>query len=709
MSTFATPATTSGSLFTAIATSSPNFPNKSSPVSIPSGVSSSGPIETNNFYGNILLDDQTSYVYTHPYVVWYSNSSGTEGLAVNYSTASQRVSGPGTTAPVEYFLSPAGNKCLVLGASEFDSSMSLKIDTPKRFSVNAKFASAKYGTMTCPLLQGIGFVTGVYDDLTPVIHSGVGISSVSGGTAPRSGINKYVIKLSNDTTWTMFVTVPSGQSLSFSLDGSSKIVGSNSVSGAVVQICCGTDSSFDSAAGCYPTACTLSGSVSGSKGTYALSYTTSGTSNSGKTLMFALPHQVDSFTSTTSGSKTSAELTDTVHGTVVGYLTKKFEMSETLPTSMSLAPFTTISGWSKPNYTSAQLSAIKTAAEADANDDVASLSNLDSMYYSGKILDKFAYVLYTIYYVLEDESLAKTFLAKMKTAMERFTGNNQTYPLAYDTTWKGIVSEAGLSGDSGADFGNTYYNDHHFHYGYHVHAAAIIAKVDKDLGGSWLSDNKDWVNALVRDYANPNDSDSYFPVFRNFDFFIGHSFAHGITVYADGKDEESSSEDYNSIYAMKIWGDVIGDTNMVNRANLILSIMRRSIGTYMLYKDDNSVEPSNFIGNKCSGIKFENKIDHTTYFGTNEEYIHGIHMLPITPVSSWIRDPTFVKQEWEEKLSSLIDSVSSGWKGVLMLNVALYDPQEAYSFFSGSSFSSDYLDDGQTKTWCLVYSAGVMS
>lgn len=97
------------------------------------------------------------------------------------------------------------------------------------------------------------------------------------------------------------------------------------------------------------------------------------------------------------------------------------------------------------------------------------------------------------------------------------------------------------------------------------------------LDRSWLESNKSWVNCLVRNVANPSESDTYFPIFRSFDFFIGHSLAHGITFYADGKDEESSSEDYNFPYAMKIWAQVIGDKNMENRANLMLAISKRSI------------------------------------------------------------------------------------------------------------------------------------
>ena len=106
----------------------------------------------------------------------------------------------------------------------------------------------------------------------------------------------------------------------------------------------------------------------------------------------------------------------------------------------------------------------------------------------------------------------------------------------------------------------------------------------------------------------------------------------------DGKDNESSSEMYHFARAIKLYGNVIGDKNMQHRGDLMLAIMKRSVNMYMLYTRDNKIQPQNFIGNKVSGILFENKIDYATYFGRGtigDEWIHGIHMLPITPVSSY--------------------------------------------------------------------------
>jgi endo-1,3(4)-beta-glucanase len=55
----------------------------------------------------------------------------------------------------------------------------------------------------------------------------------------------------------------------------------------------------------------------------------------------------------------------------------------------------------------------------------------------------------------------------------------------------------------------------------------------------------------------------------------------------------------------------------------MLAIQARSLDKYMLMDSANTVQPARFIGNKVSGILFDNKVHHTTYFGANTAYIQG--------------------------------------------------------------------------------------
>jgi endo-1,3(4)-beta-glucanase len=137
------------------------------------------------------------------------------------------------------------------------------------------------------------------------------------------------------------------------------------------------------------------------------------------------------------------------------------------------------------------------------------------------------------------------------------------------------------------------------HYGLWIHTAALIGYLDP----TWLTaENKNYVNTLVKDACNPITDGQFFPFSRAFDWYHGHSWAHGTTPVADGKDQESTSEDANFVYALKMWGKVSGDKSMEARGNLMLSILARSIQTYFLMDSANTAHPPEFIGNKVTGI-----------------------------------------------------------------------------------------------------------
>ena len=84
--------------------------------------------------------------------------------------------------------------------------------------------------------------------------------------------------------------------------------------------------------------------------------------------------------------------------------------------------------------------------------------------------------------------------------------------------------------------------------------------------------------------------------------YHGHSWAKGLFESADGKDEESSSEDAMFAYAFKMWGRVTGDLSMEARGNTMLSVLARTLQNYFLMTSGNVNQPGNFVGNKVIGI-----------------------------------------------------------------------------------------------------------
>ena len=104
------------------------------------------------------------------------------------------------------------------------------------------------------------------------------------------------------------------------------------------------------------------------------------------------------------------------------------------------------------------------------------------------------------------------------------------------TRWGGIASKEGF-GDSGcrtADFGNACYNDHHFHFGYFVVAAAMLVKLRPEYASDVAFTS--YVETLIRDTTNPSIEDSFFPAFRSFDWFDLHSWSRGVVPGPDGKE-----------------------------------------------------------------------------------------------------------------------------------------------------------------------------
>lgn len=322
-------------------------------------------------------------------------------------------------------------------------------------------------------------------------------------------------------------------------------------------------------------------------------------------------------------------------------------------------------------------------------------SNLDSMYFSGKVFNKYAWLLYVSAELLHDHELSEHLFAKITECLNKFIQNQQILPLLYDTKWGGIIS----SGDMSQDFGNSMYNDHHFHYGYFVLTFAILGWYKPE----WFAQNKFYLDLLLRDYCNIDDRDDKFVRFRNFSWFEGHSWANGIWPSLDGRDQESSSEDYNSVYAMFLYGSATKNYKMQQIAKLQLNIMKRSNNLYFLYKDrdfDNEASINEMKRNKVCGIFFQNKIDYATYFGLNTEYIHMIHFIPGTFITRYIRDNEFVSEEWNQKLKD-INIDNNGWNGLLKLNKALISP-DSISFFKDIHLNGNNLDNGQSQTLSLI-------
>ncbi|GIH11430.1 hypothetical protein Rhe02_94970 [Rhizocola hellebori] len=252
----------------------------------------------------------------------------------------------------------------------------------------------------------------------------------------------------------------------------------------------------------------------------------------------------------------------------------------------------------------------------------------------------------------------------------------------YDATWDTLT---GYPASYGAD---TELNDHHFHYGYYVLAAAMVAQHDSAWAGTgqWGG----MVRLLVKEAANYDRADSQFPVFRNFDPFAGHSWASGHAGFAHGNNQESSSEAMMFAHAMVLFGHAIGDTAMRNAGIYLYTTERDTVGQYWFDKD-NAVFPAAYTHDTV-GIVWGAGGVYGTWWTANPEEIHGINMLPITGGSLY-------HGNWKADITQNVNEIRANnpgqeveWRDVIWQFLAMNDPVQAYNLWIGANPEPEWGD-----------------
>ena len=186
-------------------------------------------------------------------------------------------------------------------------------------------------------------------------------------------------------------------------------------------------------------------------------------------------------------------------------------------------------------------------------------------------------------------------------------------------------------------------NDHHFHYGYFIKAAAEIARNDP----AWGKDDK-WggmVKLLIRDIANRGSQRqdvSVHALLRS--VYAGHSWASGDARFADGNNQESSSEAMNAWSGMILFGEATGNKELRDMGIALCTTEMNAIHEYWF-----DVHGENFpkgFTRACVGMVWGGKAGYCTWFSAAPAMIQGINWLPIHGGSLYLGNyPTYCREE----------------------------------------------------------------
>jgi len=252
----------------------------------------------------------------------------------------------------------------------------------------------------------------------------------------------------------------------------------------------------------------------------------------------------------------------------------------------------------------------------------------------------------------------------------------------YNDHWGALI---GYPAGYGSD---TALNDHHFHYGYFIKAAAEVARSDP----SWAADAR-WggmVQALVRDMASPDRADPQFPFLRCFDPYAGHSWASGNAKFGDGNNQESSSEAMNAWAALVLWGEATGHTALRDLGVYLYTTEMEAIDEYWFDVRGENGRPG-YTASVVTMV-WGGKGANGTWFSANPEVVHGINWLPIHGGSLYLgRYPEYVRKNYDALVRENGGTHWDQWADLVWMYRALDDPADAAAQFdaAGAAFKAE--------------------
>ncbi|KAK1410230.1 hypothetical protein QVD17_36765 [Tagetes erecta] len=603
----------------------------------------SSPLPTNSFFQNLVIGNGDQPEYIHPYIIQTSNSS----LALSYpsiftnSSFTQQIFTPDLNISVSNNPNPNRTNRTHVVSSFSDLSVTLDVQPSLRFF----------------LVRGSPFLTFQVLQNVPI-----SISTLHKVRAfvPNGSKTKYKIGLNNGQVWILYSSDP----IKLTTEGSK--ITSESFRGVIrIALLPNGDSKAESVldkfSSCYP--------VAGHalfRGSFNVEYRWKDR-GVGDLLMLANPLHLRLI------DHKSIKVVDgfkykSVDGDLVGVVGSSWVLK---PDPVKVDWYSS-KGVDKESYPQ-----IVKALDEDVKGLNSSNISTTSSYFYGKLVARAARMALIGEEIGHVEVIPKV-KQYLKDTIEpwldgTFVGNG----FLYDKSWGGLITTQG-SNSTTADFGFGIYNDHHFHIGYFLYGIAVLAKIDPIWGRKY----KPQAYSLMLDFMTlskgSDDSDSMYTRLRSFDLWKLHSWAAGLTVFENGRNQESTSEAVNAYYSAALMGLAYEDPSLVAVGSLLTSMEIHATQTWWHVKEDDKLYAANFTSeNRVVGILWSIKRDSVLWFAPAEfkEMRLGIQVLPLLPVTEILfSDLEYVKQLVEWTLPSLKrEGVTDAWRGFVYALEGLYE------------------------------------
>ncbi|XP_045818210.1 probable endo-1,3(4)-beta-glucanase ARB_01444 [Trifolium pratense] len=624
----------------------------------------STPLPTNSFFQNFVLKNGDQPEYIHPYLIKSSNSSLSVSYPFHHFNSAfiyQVFNADLTITSIEQKTNQNSNEKHIISSY---SDLSVTLDIP---SSNLSFF----------LVRGSPFLTVSVTKPTPLsistIHAILSFTS-------NDNLTKFTFHLNNDQTWILYASLP------IKLSHELSEITSEAFSG-IIRIALLPDSNsknedvLDKFSSCYP----LSGDAV-IKEPFSVEYKFE-KKGSGDLLLLAHPLHVQLL------SKNDSNITvlddfkyKSIDGDLVGVVGDSW-LLKTDPVSVTWHSSKGVKEESHDEIVSSLLKDVENLKSSPIT--------TASSYFYGKLIARaarLALIAEEVNYLDAIPSVKKYLKESIEPWLDgTFSGNG----FLFDKKWGGIITKQG-STDTGADFGFGIYNDHHYHLGYFLYGIAVLAKIDPIWGKKYKSQ----AYSLLEDFMNLNtSSNSNYTRLRCFDLYKLHSWAGGLTEFADGRNQESTSEAVNAYYSAALIGMAYDDAELAANASTLTSLEILAAKMWWHVKEGQNLYEEDFTKeNRMMGVLWSNKRDSGLWFAPAawKECRLGIQLLPLVPISDVLfSNVDYVKELVEWTLNALNrEGVEEGWKGFVYALQGIYDNESGLKNIKGLKG----FDDGNSLT-----------
>ena len=289
----------------------------------------------------------------------------------------------------------------------------------------------------------------------------------------------------------------------------------------------------------------------------------------------------------------------------------------------------------------------------------------------------------------------------LKTVKERlenwltYTPGEVAFMFYYQPQWTALIGyPAGHGQDNNI-------NDHHFHWGYFIHAAAFVEQFEP----GWVSQWGPMIELLIRDAATQNRDDELFPFLRNFSPYAGHSWANGFASFPQGNDQESTSESMQFNSSLIHYGSITGQDAIRDLGIFLYTTEKTAIEEYWF-----DVNQRNFASSQQYSLVsrvWGNSYDNGTFWTSDITASYGIELYPIHGGSYYLAaNPSYTQKVWNEieqytEIGNPNSTNPNLWYDTFWKYLAFIDPAKALELYelSPNRTLKFGISDAQTYYW----------